>query len=214
MSAAMTLKIGVMAKLTSLVAWILVLGAVRAVAQVPAGVPYDPKKHPNPIVTWVEQKDFKMVPFAEASEKVGVELMSLSRDEGERTSVELATPTPDRQKIRSYGAEYEATFYPVMRQIYKLKSGSTFMLYTFRFPRAMTSADFLNMTAFEKPPRGITPRFGSSPLPDQLDIRGGPGLYFDNGKSRTIYWFELGAGYSVTTNASKEELFKVLGDLL
>jgi hypothetical protein len=214
MSAAMTLKIGIIAKVTSLVVCILALGAVCAIAQVPAGVPYDPKKHPNPIVTWVEQKDFKMVPFAEAAERVGVDLMSLSRDQGERTSVELATPAAARQKIRSYGEEYEATFYPVMRQTYKLKSGNTFILYTFRFPRALTSADFLNMTAFQKPPRGVTPRFGSSPLPDQIDIRGVPGLYFDDGKSRTIYWFELGGGYSVTTNASKDELFKVLGDLL
>jgi hypothetical protein len=214
MSRAMTLKIGTLGKLTSLAILLPLLGATIAYAQVPAGVPYDPKKHPNPILTWVEQKDFQKVPFVEASEKVGVELMSLSRDEGERTSVELATPPTARQKIKNYGEEYEATFYPVMRQTYKLKSGSTLLLYTFRFPRALTSADFLNMTAFGKPPRGITPRFGPSPIPDQMEIRGVPGLYFDEGKSRTIYWFELGAGYSVTTNASKEELFKVLQDLL
>jgi len=210
----MALKVGMVTKLISLGVLILVLGAAVAYSQVPAGVPYDPKKHPNPIVTWIEQKDFQKVPFAEASGKVGVELMSLSRDEGERTSVELATPPSARQKIRSYGEEYEATFYPVMRQTYKLKSGSTFLIYTFRFPRAMTTADFLNMTAFGKPPRGITPRFGSSPLPDQIDIRGVPGLYFDDGKKRTIYWFELGAGYAVTTDAPKEELFRVLEDLL
>src|SRR5262245_17354254 len=121
MSPAMTPKVGTVAKLTSLVVCTLVLGTAVAVAQVPAGVPYDPKKHPNPIVTWVEQKDFQKVPFVEASTKVGVELMSLSRDEGERTSVELATPSSARQKIRSYGEEYEVTFYPVMRQTYKLK---------------------------------------------------------------------------------------------
>jgi hypothetical protein len=214
MSPAMTLKVDTVAKLTSLVVCTLVLGAAVAVAQVPAGVPYDPKKHPNPIVTWVEQKDFQKVPFVEASAKVGVELMSLSRDEGERTSVELATPGSARQKIRSYGEEYEVTFYPVMRQTYKLKSGSTFLIYTFRFPRALTTGDFLNMTAFGKPPRGITPRFGAAALPEQVEIRGVPGLYFDDGKHRTIYWFELGAGYSVTTDALKEELFKVLEDLL
>jgi hypothetical protein len=193
---------------------VLLLTVSAALAQVPAGVPYDPKKHPNPIVTWVEQKDFSKVPFVEAAEKVGVELMSLSRDEGERTSVEIATPSSAKQKIKSYGDEYEATFYPVMRQTYKLKSGNTFLLYTFRFPRALTTADFLNMTAFGRPPSGIKPRFGSSELPDRIDIRGAPGLYFDDGRQRTIYWFELGAGYSVTTNASKEELFRVLEDLL
>jgi hypothetical protein len=214
MSAAMTLKFGTVTKLGSLVVVYGLFCALVAYAQVPAGVPYDPRKHPNAIVTWVEQKDFQKLPFVEASEKVGVELMSLSRDEGERTAVELATPAVARQKIKSYEEEFEVTFYPVMRQTYKLKSGSTLLLYTFRFPRALTSADLLNRAAFGKPPRGVTPRFGSTPLPDQIDIRGVPGLYFDDGKQRTIYWFELGAGYSATTNASKEELFRVLDDLL
>src|SRR5262252_7760047 len=193
MSRAMTLKISTPGRLTSLAILFALSAASIAYAPVPAGIPYDPKKHPNPIVTWVEQKDFQKIPFVEASEKVGVELMSLSREEGERTSVELATPSTARQKIKNYGDEYEATFYPVMRQTYKLKSGSTFLLYTFRFPRALTSADFLNMTAFGKPPRGVMPRFGPSPIPDQMEIRGVPGLYFDDGRHRTVYWFELGA---------------------
>src|SRR5262245_37831041 len=193
---------------------ILGLTALAAVAQVPAGVPYDPAKHPNPIVTWVTAKDFKKVPFAEAADQVGVELMSLSRDQADRESVELAVPTPARQKVRIVGREFEATFYPVMRQNYKLKSGSSFSLYTFRFPRALTTADFLNEAAFARPPRGTVPRFGSLPVPDRIEIRGNPGLYFDDPMQRTIYWFELGAGYSVTTSASKDELFKVLDDLL
>ena len=130
-------------------------------------MPYDAGKHPNPIVTWVNEKDFKSVPFSEAAEKVGVELMSLSRDQGQRSSVEIASPPTARQKVRIVGQEYECTFYPVMRQIYKLKSGNTFTLYTFRFPRALTTADFLNQAAFARPPRGYTPRFGSLPLPDK-----------------------------------------------
>lgn len=203
------------AKLCTTVAMWLLMSATSVVyAQVPAGVPFDRGKHPNPIVTWVNEKDFKKVPFAEAAEKVGVELMSLSKEEGDRTSVELAIPSSGRQKVRIVGEEYEATFYPVMRQIYKLKSGSTFALYTFRFPRAFTTADFLNDAAFRRPPRGWTPRFGTLPLPERLEIRGVPGLYFDEGARRTIYWFELGAGYSVTTDGSKDELFRVLNDLL
>jgi len=199
---------------TNVFAWVLLSAPSLLYAQVPAGVPYETGKHPNPIVTWVNEKDFKSVPFGEAAEKVGVELMSLSRDQGQRLSVEVASPSTARQKVRIVGEEYECTFYPVMRQIYKLKSGNTFTLYTFRFPRALTTAEFLNQAAFGRPPRGYTPRFGSLPLPDKMDIRDAPGLYFDDGKHRTVYWFELGAGYSVTTDAPKDELFKVLDDLL
>ena len=188
--------------------------ASAAFAQVPAGVPYDAKKHPNPIVTWAQEKDFKPVSFMQAAEAVGVELMSLSREKGERQSVELASPPQSRQRVRIIGAEYEVTFYPVMRQTYKLKSGSTFTLYTFRFPRALVTADFLNQAAFGRPPRGTLPRFGALTLPDRVDIRGTPGLYFDEGMLRTVYWFELGAGFSVTTDASKDELFDVLEELL
>src|SRR5688572_231945 len=210
----MTLKLGISRRLR-LPAVILILSAGSVLlGQVPAGVPYEARKHPNPIVTWVEQKDFVKVAYVEAAEKVGVELMSLSKDVGDRTAVEIATPVKASQKIRNDGEEYEATFYPVMRQTYKLKSGNTFLIYTFRFPRALTTAEFLNITAFGRPARGVTPRFGSAPIPDRIPIRGVDGLYFDDGRQRTIYWFEMDAGYSVTTNASREELFMVLEDLL
>ena len=122
---------------TTVIASLLLSAACAVYAQVPAGVPFDPGKHPNPIVTWVSEKDFRKVPFVEAAEIVGVELMSLSRDEGERTSVEIATPSTGRQRVRIVNSEYEVTFYPVMRQTYNLKSSSTFTLYTFRFPRAL-----------------------------------------------------------------------------
>ena len=101
-----------------------------------------------------------------------------------------------------------------MRQTYRLKSGKGFVLYTFRFPRAVTSADVLNQVAFGTPPRGTLPRFGNLTLPDRVQIRETPGLYFETGELRTVYWFEVGAGYSATTTADKEELFRVLDDLL
>src|SRR5689334_16269486 len=119
-------------------------------AQVPAGVPFNPDRHPNPIVTWVDEKNFKATTFATAVAAVGVDTMSLSQDQGRRESVELASPSPARQRIRMVGEDVEVTFYPVMRQNYKLKSGHTFVLYTFRFPRALTSADVLNAAAFSR----------------------------------------------------------------
>jgi hypothetical protein len=195
--------------------FLMLLTALAAFGQVPAGMPYDPGKHPNPIVTWVNEKDFRRVPFAEAAEKVGVELMSLSREVGERQFVELAVPSTSKQKLRIANEEFEVTFYPVMRQTYRLKSGKAFVLYTFRFPRALTTSEVLNDVAFRTPPRGTVPRFGPLALPDRIDIRGVPGLYFDNhGGHRTTYWFEMEAGFAVTTNAGKEDLFKVLEDLL
>ena len=192
--------------------------ASTLLAQVPAGLPFNPDKHPNPVVTWVDQKSFKATTFAQAVAAVGVDTMSLSQEQGSRESVELASPSPARQRIRMVGEDVEVTFYPVMRQNYKLKSGRTFVLYTFRFPRALTSADVLNQSAFGRPPRGAMPRFGSLPVPDRIEIRGNPGLYFETPKDkpgqRSVYWFELGAAHSATTDASKDEFFDVLEDLL
>ena len=192
----------------------ILMASGLVLAQVPAGVPFEAEKHPNPIVTWVAEKDFKPTSFREASEQVGFEVMGLSRDVAERLSIEIAVPANPRQRLRLVNEQFEVTFYPVMRQNYRLKSGKSFQLYTFRFPRALTSADVLNQAAFGRPPRGAVPRFGTLPLPDRIEIRDVPGLYFDEGKRRTIYWFELGAGYSVTTEAERDELFEVLEDLL
>jgi len=183
-------------------------------AQVPAGEPFDPGRHPNPVVTWVAEKDFKKASFREAADKVGVEVMSLSKDQGERTAIEVAMPSNARQRLNYVGEQFEVTFYPVMRQVYILKSGKALQLYTFRFPRAVTTAGVLNDAAFQRPPRGTSARFGNLTVPDRIDIRGVPGLYFDEGRRKSVYWFELGAGYSVSTNADKDELFRVLDDLL
>jgi len=188
--------------------------AAGILAQVPAGLPFDASKHPNPIVTWVESKNFKTATFAEAVAQVAMDTLSLSQDEGRRESVEVANPSPGRQRVRMLGENVDVTFYPVMRQNYKLKSGHSFVLYTFRFPRALTAAEVLNGVAFGRPVRGETPRFGSVPVPDRIEIRGTPGLYFENPKQRSAYWFELGAGHAATTDAPKDEFFEVLDDLL
>jgi hypothetical protein len=196
------------------IAIILLCIASTFLAQVPAGVSFNSEKHANPIVTWVQRKDFKTSTFSAAVTAIGVDTITLSKDQGQRDSVELASPSPARQKIRIAGYDVEVTFYPVMRQNYKLKSGHNFSLYTFRFPRAATTAAVLNSAAFDRPFRGEVPRFGKLPLPDRIDIRDNPGMYFEGEKERTVYWFELGASHSATTDAPKDELFKVLDDLL
>jgi hypothetical protein len=188
--------------------------ATTLLAQVPAGAPFNPSKHPNPIVTWVQEKDFKKTTFSAAVAAVGVDTMTLSSDQGQRESVELATPSPARQKVRMAGYDVEVTFYPVMRQKYRLKSGHSLSLYTFRFPRAATTADLLNDAAFGRAQRGETPRFGTLKVPDRIEIRDNAGLYFEGAKERTAYWFELRASHSATTDAPKEEFFRVLDDLL
>jgi hypothetical protein len=194
---------------------IILTVALSASAQVPAGVPFDPKIHPNPIVTWVRNEDFKTTPFADAIRQAGIEIMSLSQNEGKRDSLQLAIPAQGGpQRVRIMGQDVEVTFFPVVRQNYTLKDGKRFVMYSFRFPRALTSADVLNGAAFNKPRRPGDARFGTVTLPEQLEIRGVPGLIFDDGKERTIYWFEMGAGHSVTTDATQDELFRVLEDLL
>src|SRR4030095_10145870 len=104
---------------------ILLMSAASALAQVPAGPVYDANKHFSPVVTWVTDKDFRKVTLIEAAERAGIETMSLSRDVGERVSVEVAIPPSPRQRLRYAGDEFEATFYPVIRQTYRLKSGKT-----------------------------------------------------------------------------------------
>jgi hypothetical protein len=203
---------GAMSRLVTIVLLSLLAGA--ALGQVPAGIPYDPVNHPNPIVTWVRNQDFKTATFSQIEQQVGLEIMTLSQDEGRREALELAVPAQSRQRVRMLNDDVEVTFYPVAKQTYRLNSGKSFVLCTFRFPRAVTSAEVLNAAAFNKPRRPADARFGSTPSPDRIDIRGFPGLIFEDDKQRTIYWFELGGGQTVTTDASKDELFRVLEDLL
>lgn len=190
------------------------LAAVRAAGQVPAGFSYNPNTHPNPFVTWVRSQDFKTAAFSDAKMAADIEIMSLSQSEATRESIELAIPIPARQRVRIANLEAEVTFYPVVRQNYKLKAGGSFVMYSFRFPRAPVTAGDLNEAAFGRPRRQGEGRFGSENLPERLEVRGEPGLMFDNGKKRVLYWFELGAGQVVESDVSREELFRVLDDLL
>src|SRR5262245_63582336 len=67
-------------------------GSMLSFAQTtpPPGAPFDTSKHPNPIITFVEMKDFKPVAPDLVRKESGVELMGISQEEGTRASVELA----------------------------------------------------------------------------------------------------------------------------
>src|SRR3989442_8776473 len=100
----------------------------------PPGVPYDASKHPNPIITFVEMKDFKPAAADQAKKDTGIELLGISKDEGQRESVEFA----DGRFVKNLPIltiRTDVTFYPVVRQKFKLSEGANLVLYSFRFPK-------------------------------------------------------------------------------
>src|SRR5437773_5123885 len=108
--------------------------SVAAAQTPPPGAPFDPSKHPNPIVTFVEEKDFKPVAYDKAKADAGIELLGLSQDEGKRGSVELDEGRfVKNMSILNFRTD--VTFYPVVRQKLKLANGSDLVLYSFRFQR-------------------------------------------------------------------------------
>src|SRR5262245_12073372 len=56
----------------------------------PPGAPFDAMKHPNPIVTFVESKDFRTATSDQIRKESGIELIGISRDEGKPGPVEIA----------------------------------------------------------------------------------------------------------------------------
>ena len=58
---------------------VLMLGLfpVAALAQTPPpGNPYDPARYPNPIITFVEDKDFKEADYAAVQKDAGIEILT------------------------------------------------------------------------------------------------------------------------------------------
>ena len=190
-----------------------------AVAQTPPpGAPFDAAKHPNPIVTFVELKDFKPVDSQQATKESGVELMGISKEDGQRTSIDMA----DGRFVKNMsilGIRTDVTLYPVVRQRFKLSAGTDLVLYSFRFPRVALPKDFarivLNEAAVEKRKKPSEMRFGGE-KPEVLEIRGAPGLLFENERDGeiTIYWQENGIGNAATAKLPRREFFKIIEDLL
>src|SRR5205085_9885616 len=69
---------------------IVFISAAAAAQTPPPGAPFDASKHPNPIITFIEEKDFKMVSNEQAKKDAAIEFLGLSQDEGKRESVEMA----------------------------------------------------------------------------------------------------------------------------
>src|SRR5262245_23745066 len=150
-------------------------------AQIPPGDSYDPSKHVNPIITYVQAKDFKPSNFKSAGEMAGIPLMGLSKDTGTAESVDVADA--GIQNVRVGRGTLKVTFYPVVRQTFKLADGdgTTLVLYSFKNPKIPNQ----NAGPFSEglpQGRGRDPkdkRFGDVKAPEELEIRGFPGVLFD-----------------------------------
>jgi hypothetical protein len=109
------------------------------------------------------------------------------------------------------------TFYPVVRQKFKLSGGSDIVLYSFRFPKVALPPEYarmvLNEAAIEKRKKPGEMRFGGN-APEEFEIRGARGLLWEKDGQTTVYWQEEGIGHVVSGSQKQEELFRVIEDLL
>jgi hypothetical protein len=201
------------------VMFLAIVCAPRAVfGQVPPGFPYEEGKHPNPILTYVTEVNFKPSTYAEAQEMSGLELLGLSQQEGRRDFVEVAAVPATTRKVRILRQGVDVIFYPVVRQTFRLAGGSRLILHSFKFPRLPVSleeaARALDETAFERSNRPAESRFGLAPRPEKLEIRGRAALLFEHGDRRTVFWVERGIVHTATGVVPAQDLFAVIEDLL
>src|SRR5215471_21563532 len=144
---------------------LIIATAASAFAQTPPpGAPFDPGKHPNPIVTFVETKDFKLLADGQAKAEAGIDLLGLAQDEGKLESLDIA-PGRFVKNMSILNVRTDVTFYPVVRQTFKLHDGGAeLVIYSFRFPRVALPKDFtyavLNEAAIEKKRKPTEMRFG------------------------------------------------------
>jgi hypothetical protein len=201
----------------------LVAAAIALIAEMPAlaqtpppGAPFDASKHANPIITFVEMKDFKPAPSDQVRKDSGIELLGLSQDEGKRESIDIAGGRFVKN-MSIIGVRTDVTFYPVVRQKFTLKQGGELVLHSFRFPKVALPKDFtrivLNEAAVEKKKKPSEMRFGGA-KPETLEIRGARALLFEDEGRITVYWQEDGVGHTATGTMDRKDLFQVIEDLL
>jgi len=197
--------------------FLVLICATSALAQTPPpGVPFDPSKHPNPIITFAELKDFKTVSGDEARKQTSLELLGLSQDTAKRESIDLA----DGRFVKNMpilNIRTDVTFYPVVRQTFKLSQGAGLILYSFRFPKVALPQDFtrivLSESALERKKKPTEMRFGGA-MPETLEIRGARALLFEADGQTTVYWQEGGVGHTATSSLPRQDLFEIIDELL
>jgi hypothetical protein len=182
----------------------------------PPGAPFDSAKHPNPIITFVETKDFRPASPEQAKKDAGIDLLGLSQDEAKRDSLEIA----DGRFVKNMqilGIRTDVTFYPVVRQKFTMTGSGAVVLHSFRFPKVGLPENFtrivLNEAALEKKKKPSEMRFGGA-KPEVFDIRGARALLFENGDETTVYWQEQGVGHTATSSLPQKKLFEIIEDLL
>ena len=194
------------------------MSAAAARAQIPPpGPPFDAARHPNPIITFVENKDFRPASSEDAQKDAGIDLLGFSQSEGQREAVEMASGKYVKN-MAILSVRSDVTFQPVVRQKFKLSDGADLVLHSFKFPRiGGLPRDFaqfvLHEAATEKKKKPAEMRFGGA-APEQLEIRGVPGLLFEKDGEITIYWVEEGIAHTATARLGRRELFRVVEDLL
>jgi hypothetical protein len=192
------------------------LMVVPVFAQVPPGVPYQPDKHPNPIITYVTKSDFKSATYQEATDASRIELLSLSQTDGKRESIHVAETST--KKIRVGGRDMDVVLYPVVRQTFRLNDGTAFLLHSFKFPKTpfppAMAAQILDELAFAKTKKPEESRFGTAQPPERLEIRNSEAFLFDQDGELTIFWTEDGVAHTATAKMGEDELFRLVEDLL
>src|SRR5215469_2313155 len=106
--------------------------------EIPPGATYDPAKHVNPMVTFVQSKDFKSATYKEAQDIGDFPLLGISKETGTLDSISVAQPPVDASK--ELRLNVKATFYPVVRQVFKIAGGGEMVLCSFKTPRVQDNS--------------------------------------------------------------------------
>jgi len=191
----------------------MLIAILLLLMQITPGAPFNATKHPNPIITFVNVVDFKSTTYQQAKDDSEIELLSLSLSEGKRTSLEIADA--GRQRVKVLGREAEVTYYPVVRQKFSLTDGGDLLLYSFKNPKSPVPPQILDQAAFAETKKPEEARFGLAPKPERLDVRGRPGLVFDDKKGElTVFWQEEGMTHVAIAKLSQSDILRLIEDLL